>query len=121
MTVMLDDVRDRSTLLDYPGELQASVALRITDRLNGTSGQESGTVVDTPFLFAVPCALTSDTTVGSSCTTDTSADAVVPGSAPEGLKAIWEVGQVQVFDGGPDGLASTSPNTRFATQGLFVP
>ena len=45
----------------------------------------------------------------------------MPGSAPEGRKAIWELGQVQVFDGGPDGLAATAPNTLFATQGLFVP
>ena len=32
-----------------------------------------------------------------------------------------EMAQVQVFDGGADGLASTSPNTLFAMQGVFVP
>jgi hypothetical protein len=26
-----------------------------------------------------------------------------------------------VYDGGPDGLASTQPNTLFAVEGLFVP
>jgi hypothetical protein len=30
-------------------------------------------------------------------------------------------GQVQVFDGGADGVVSTSPNTLFAKQGVFVP
>jgi hypothetical protein len=34
---------------------------------------------------------------------------------------VWEVGQVQVFDGGSDGVVSTAPNTLFATQGVFVP
>ena len=29
--------------------------------------------------------------------------------------------QVEVFDGGADGLASTNPNTVFARQGIFVP
>jgi hypothetical protein len=28
---------------------------------------------------------------------------------------------VEVFDGGPDGLATTTGNTLFATEGLFVP
>jgi hypothetical protein len=31
------------------------------------------------------------------------------------------VDQVQVFDGGSDGVVSTNPNTLFATQGIFVP
>jgi hypothetical protein len=26
-----------------------------------------------------------------------------------------------VFDGGSDGVASTSPNTAFARQGVFIP
>ena len=40
----------------------------------------------------------------------------------EGKRAIWQLGQVQVFDGGPDGTAATpSGNTLFAVQGVFVP
>ena len=49
------------------------------------------------------------------------ADAVTPGSVPEGKRSIWELGQVQVFDGGPDGVASTPGNSLFAVQGVFVP
>ena len=37
------------------------------------------------------------------------------------MRSIWQLGQVQVFDGGADGQASTTPNTLFATQGVFVP
>jgi hypothetical protein len=40
----------------------------------------------------------------------------------ESGRSIWELGQVQVFDGGADGLASTpGDNTVFERQGVFVP
>ena len=42
--------------------------------------------------------------------------------ALEGDRAIWQLGQVQLFDGGVDGDAETAAdNTLFATQGIFVP
>ena len=76
---------------------------------------------DTTFAWTVPCTATPDTTVGSTCAVTTSADAVTPGVVKEGLRSLWQLGQVQVFDGGSDGVASTTPNTLFAVQGLFVP
>ena len=39
----------------------------------------------------------------------------------EGLRAIWQLGPVEVLDGGADGSASTTPNTPFLRQGIFVP
>jgi hypothetical protein len=45
----------------------------------------------------------------------------MPGAVIETQRSIWELGDMQVFDGGPDGIASTSPNTLFARQGVFVP
>jgi hypothetical protein len=40
----------------------------------------------------------------------------------ERARTIWQVGQVTLLDGGPDGLASTAAgNTLFETQGVFVP
>ena len=40
----------------------------------------------------------------------------------ESKRASWQLGQVQVFDGGPDDDADTVPgNTLFAVQGVFVP
>jgi hypothetical protein len=46
----------------------------------------------------------------------------VPGAVVEGGRSIWELGQVQVFDGGADGLASTAgDNTLFEREGIFVP
>ena len=44
-----------------------------------------------------------------------------PGIAVEGARAVWQLGQVTVADGGADGVASTEPNGVFAVQGVFVP
>jgi hypothetical protein len=31
------------------------------------------------------------------------------------------MGQIEVLDGGPDGLAATPDNAVFARQGIFIP
>jgi hypothetical protein len=65
--------------------------------------------------------MTADSTVGSTCSVSTSANAVAPGSVVAGARAIWELGQVQVYDGGSDNLASTTAdNTLFMDQGVSV-
>jgi hypothetical protein len=70
----------------------------------------------------VPCTATAATTTGGSCSLSSTFDAILPGSVVAGARAIWELGQVHVFDGGADGLASTTgDNTVFERQGLFVP
>ena len=60
--------------------------------------------------------------MGSACELNTTLEALVPGVAVERARAIWEMGQVFVNDGGPDGDADTSANnTLFATPGIFIP
>jgi len=121
LTFDLIDVRNQSDLLDYNGELEARAAVRITDRDN-TPGPVAGTVADFLYAFTVPCSTTADTTVGSTCSIATTADSLVPGTIDGGNRSIWELGQIEVLDGGADGLASTSGgNTPFARQGIFVP
>jgi TolB protein len=119
----LTDVRNKSDLSDYIGELSASAALRITDKNNtpnpGSPGP--GTVTDTTLAVTIPCAATASTTIGSSCALSTTEDALVPGAVIEGKRAVWQLGQVQVYDGGADGIASTSPNTLFEDEGIFIP
>jgi hypothetical protein len=52
----------------------------------------------------------------------TTADAIQPGTVREKARAIWQLAQVRLFDGGSDGVASTiSGNTLFEKQGLLVP
>ena len=119
----ITDVRNKVGLADYAGELQAQVTLRLTDKVNGGSLTESGTLGDRTFAFTLPCAPTGGAAnVGSTCSVQTGANAVVPGIVQSGKRAIWQMGQAEVLDGGPDGDVDTpSGNTVFARQGIFVP
>jgi hypothetical protein len=121
LALSVTDVRRKSDLADYTGELQAATTVRITDKYSGPSGTEAATGSDYSFAFTAPCTATTDTTIGASCAASTTADAVIPGSVAGGKRAVWELDRVNVLDGGPDGLASTPGNSLFATQGLFAP
>ena len=107
---------------DYGGELEVAVKLRITDKDNPSGTSSVGaTVEDTEVSFAAQCTPTLGPPAGSSCAAATTFDAIVPGIVKERQRAIWELGQVEVRDGGADGVAATAPNSRFLVQGLFVP
>lgn len=117
----MNDVRRHGTLDDYTGQLKVTTRAAITDRENGSVAGDPATVVDIPFEFVANCVATADITIGGECAVDTTADAVLPGAIKEGFRSSWELGRVEVYDGGPDGTASTEPNTLFAVQGIFVP
>jgi hypothetical protein len=121
LALSVTDVRNKAGLGDYAGQLQVNLGLRITDKLNGEAPIDPGTVQDTPFTFTGTCMPTSDTTVGSTCTANTAANALIPGVITEGKRTIWQVESVNVYDGGSDGDVSTAPNTVFERQGVFVP
>jgi hypothetical protein len=104
---------------DYTGELRESTTLRLTDR--DYPSTDSGTTQDFSFPVTVPCAASADTGAGATCAISTSANSVVPGSVKSGKRAIWQLAQVEVFDGGSSGTAGASDATLFETQGLFVP
>jgi hypothetical protein len=106
---------------DYSGELQGNATIRISDHYNGPNLNEAATVVDIPFPVNATCVNTSLTTIGGTCTTNTTANAVVPGSVKDTQRAVVEIGQLQVNDGGADGLVSTADNTLFEVQGIFIP
>jgi hypothetical protein len=115
--VSIVGVLNKSDRSPYSGELSADAGLRITDKLNSPSpgGPGAATVQDSSFPVTVPC-------TSSSCSVSTTANALVPGAVLEGKRAIWQLGQVKVYDGGSDGLASTTAdNTLFMDQGVFVP
>ena len=118
----LTHVMNAADASDYLGELRAAVEMRITDRLNGPSATEEGTVSDIPFGFVVPCVATDSTSLGSECALTTTAEAIVPGFATERSRAVHGLGPLRVFDGGPDGDADTpAGDSLFAVQGVFVP
>ena len=78
-------------------------------------------MVDIPFPLGANCSVTPDPTIGSTCSVATTIDAIVPNAVKEGQRAVWEIGQLTVTDGGSDGNVGTAPNTLFARQGIFVP
>jgi hypothetical protein len=69
----------------------------------------------------MPCTATANTNVGSTCTLATTADAITPNTIAETKRTVWELGDAQVLDGGPDSDADTANNTLFLRQGVFVP
>jgi Tol biopolymer transport system component len=117
------DIRKQSDLNDYTGQLQVNMTLRVTDKRNapGTNYVRSGTVTDQNFAFTVPCTATVDTTVGSNCNLTTTANSVTSGYVSTGKRAIFDVRDLRIDDGGSDGVASTQPNTVFLDHGIFVP
>ena len=108
--------------LQHPITLDAEALAIIAELAKslGTSTDEPATgSVDFP--ITVPCTGTGDTTIGSTCSITTSFDAVNPGSVTEIKRSIWQLDRIRVNDGGADGLVSTTPNTLFAVQGVFIP
>ncbi len=111
---------------DYTGELTPNAAVRVTDGFNAVGaggGSHHATVQD--FLLEgriqVPCSATAAMSVGSTCALSTTLNALAPGTVLDGKRAIWQIGQLELLDGGSDGEATTAPNSRFAVQGIFVP
>lgn len=132
LTVDLTDVRCQGAsggcagaMEDYTGELLANATIRITDRYNGAALNDPGTVIDAPFSWSVPCTATGTpgipNAIGSLCASVTTANALIPGFVKQGQRQIIELGQMRVFDGGADGVATTIDNTLFQIQGIFNP
>jgi hypothetical protein len=112
---------------DYTGDLQANATIRMTDHYNATSpggGSDPATVVDIPFPVNMPCISTSDPEVGGLCDLAFAPQPLTP--VPNdtwfnGKRVVVEMTQFEVSDGGSDGVVSTTPNTVFMRQGIFIP
>jgi hypothetical protein len=108
---------------DYSGNMQLSATTRLTDHLNGPGLNEAATMWDIPFPMDVNCANTASTAIGGECTTNTTANALVPGAVAAGERMVWEFDKLQVYDAGADGNIHMGEGavTLFLTQGVFVP
>ena len=83
-------------------------------------------MVDLPFAWTVPCTATGSpglpNAVGSTCSSTTTANAVIPGFVKFGKRQMIELGQARVFDGGADGDGATGgDNALYQIQGVFNP
>jgi hypothetical protein len=131
VTTSQTDVRCQGTsgscpngaLSDYVGNVMLMFVARVTDRNSGGSSG-AGTLQDITFGHAVTCVSTVSATIGSTCSSVTSIDALLGGSSviTEGKRALWQLESVKLYDGGADGVASTqADNTLFEVNGLFAP
>jgi hypothetical protein len=101
---------------------------RVTDRHNNaTAGGtgDSGTVIDIPFPVDVQCLANPTgglpTAIGATCAAVTRVNAIVPGAIQPGKRGNWGIEAVQVYDGGPGGVAGAPDASVFLRQGVFVP
>jgi hypothetical protein len=119
--VTLTDVRNRPSLTDYVGRVTMRSNVQITDNSNSAEPPEPGTMQRINYSAPVDCVSTLSTSIGSTCTASTTADALVPGTVIEGRRAIWEFGQIEVKDAGPNGIAGDGDDATFLREGIFVP
>jgi hypothetical protein len=127
--VAITDVRNRPSLTDYVGRVLMRADLQITDNTNAAETPEPGTVQTFKYNAPVDCVSTPSTSVGSSCNLTTTANTLVPGTVIESRRSIWQLGQVEVMDAGPNGTgyASCPPTcgdgdeATFLREGIFVP
>jgi hypothetical protein len=129
LRVSMTDIRNQPSGTDYVGSVLATSALQITDRNNAGDPSEPGTVQSFNYEFPVGCVATALSTIGSTCATDTTADALVPGTVLESRRTVWQIGQVTIKDAGPNGTGyQNCPPTcgdgdekAFLRAGVFVP
>ena len=103
---------------DYTGKLLATASLRMTDKYNGASQSEDGTVADTALQMPVTCVPTGDATAGADCALNTTLDALIPGIVREGNRAIWQLGQVEVKDAGRNGTGFAPGSSDSPTEAI---
>jgi hypothetical protein len=110
---------------DYAGSVEVRLPSQITDHNNGVEpggGADPATTQPFDFGFPVTCTMTSDPSIGSTCARTINYIEELLMTIPDGRRTLWEVGQIQIWDGGTDADGSTTgDNTKFAVEGLFVP
>jgi hypothetical protein len=112
---------------DYSGEMRFSFALRLTDHHNQTWPDPlvAATVQDFTIEHSWACAPSGSTSTGSTCSLNTSLNTLMPEAGGPVLatrREVWELQDVRIYDGGPDGDAdTTADNTVFMRPGVFIP
>jgi hypothetical protein len=111
-------------LSDYTGSLAAFLSGQITDRASGGAADAATGTMPTfqpPGRFSVPCTATADPAIGSDCDVVTTVDTLLPNSIQESRRTVWQLSEVRISDGGPNGDPADFEGTPFLTQGVFTP
>jgi hypothetical protein len=126
-TLSQTDVRAGSTSgSDYASDMTATFRLRITDTQNCTPSScttqydGAGTAAEVELSMPVDCISTGGPQ-GSTCSANTSANAVQPGAVRGGKRSVLQIFRVRVNDAGTNGVAGDTDDTLFAQQGVYIP
>jgi hypothetical protein len=129
VAVTMNDIRNRPSGTDYVGRVLARVPVQVTDRNNAAEVPETGTVQSFTLDIPVDCTATASTSIGSNCNLTTTVNAQYPGAIVDGMRSIWQLGQIEIRDAGPNGTGYEScpptcgdgDESTFMRQGVFVP
>jgi hypothetical protein len=117
----LTDVRNNPSLTDYVGPVTLQTSLTITDNANAPEMPEPATTQPIRYTAQANCTATAITSIGSTCDLTSTANSLVPGTVIEGMRSVWQLGQIEVKDAGPDGIPGNGDDSSFLRQGVFVP
>jgi TolB protein len=124
LTASLSDIKTTAGADYVPNpsgpDLTEITRLRLTDKANNYGGA-SGTATEHDFRVPLDCAATSDPSTGSTCSTSTSADSLLPGFVTEQRQTVAQAFRVRVDDAGANGTTGDSDDRIFATQGIYIP
>ena len=109
VSAKVTDVKRISDSADALGALDLTLVPQITDDANGPLELLNGTTVkpgyyDNPLHVDVPCTATADPALGSTCSVQTTFSAL---TGLSGERAVVELDQATVYDGGDDGYTDT--------------
>jgi len=95
--------------------------VRVTDSGSGPGENLPRTVVDLGIPIPIDCLPTPTSADGSTCGVNTTANALYAGIVQDGNAAVWQIGEIELEDSGPDGVRGNADDEVFAVQGVFVP
>jgi hypothetical protein len=124
----MTDIRNKPSGTDYTGRVLIRAPLQITDRNNSAELPATGTVQTLPLEFPATCVATASA-AGSTCSIATTVNAQIAGTVVAGQRSIWEFGQIEIRDAGPNGTGYGScpltcgdgDEATFMRQGIFIP
>ena len=112
------DLTGSATVPDGNSPSNIGDAIQITDAQNQLATDPTGpfdksaTVTPLPFPVPVACTTTASTSVGSTCSAQTTANTVVGGSVVQNKRGVVEIGQLMILD---------QSTKAFEVQGIFIP
>src|SRR5947207_11284051 len=92
--------------------------LRITDKANGYGGLPA-TATEYDFKVPIDCSSTADPSIGSTCSVNTTASALVPLLFVERQQTVVQAFRVRVDDAGANGVRGDNDDRSSATQGVL--